>query len=140
MTVKSNKSAKVNNSDGQTIAEKEKHDGSRNEPNQAEEKKPQSVKHQYPNLLGYLDEHAHRSASASLGDQQRQASSSPLREALGKLQSEEESVSARGQAERLLIDALKRSFTSAIRLRREAMAKANGVELVQSQRLTTMEQ
>jgi len=49
-------------------------------------------------------------------------------------------VSVRGQAERLLIDALKRSFASAIRLRREAMAKANGVELVQSQRLTTMEQ
>lgn len=40
MTVKSNKSAKVNNSDGQTVAEKEKHDGSPKELNQAKEKKP----------------------------------------------------------------------------------------------------
>ena len=76
------------------------------------EKKPkQDFKHRYPNLFGYFDGGA------------KPAGDSPLSEAMGKLQSEEgcEKASIRA-AERLLIDALKKSFHSAIRLRREAAA------------------
>ena len=96
---------------------------------QPSEKKPQeALKSKYPNLFSFLHEnssqqprggHNHSAKSAAAED-------SPLSEALGKLQGsqiggEKDHFHA---AERLLINALKKSFQSAVRLRREATAAA----------------